>query len=179
MSEKNLSKEIKVKKPQDEDGDQNFIKKDETQIENQEKEEEAGIEGVTNRLLTGLQNAANKLKSIIFPEVTQQRNLDRETGGIEIEEDKGISEEDMWDKRPDEIKKMAENVFETTGMKSRVWQLKAKRLKEKKERDREGAEAAAASKTANPRQGYVAKLKNLKLDRSTAFDDSKGGGMLR
>ena len=84
----------------DEDDDQNFIKKDDPE----EKREEVfqDIKSDLDSAVQDLEAAQNGVR----PEGNQQRNLDRETGGLESEQDMGVSEKDAWDDRGEQISKM-------------------------------------------------------------------------
>ncbi len=159
---------IEVKK--DEDDDEKFIKKD-----SQEKLEEA-----FNNLNTDITEVVEELKDIKLAK-TQERNLARETGGLEdssevkapqtkVEEKKM---EDVWDNRSEEVDNMAVDVFNSTGMRSVVWQQKRKRLKEKKEH----VEAAAAGTVVE--ESMVQKIKKLKQDRSNDIGNNQGAGAWR
>lgn len=151
----------------DEDDDQNFIKKDDAQ------------EGGSKESLI------EKLKNIIFPKSHKQRDLDRETGGLEAEESKKISQEDIedvWDNRSEEVDKMGStDVFNSTGNRSVLWRKK----KEKMDMIKDAMAAAAMvgsklkgsssidSKDVGPerKMSHLERLKNLRLDRSTATDN--------
>ena len=61
----------KPKKDDDEDDDQNFIKKDDPKISKEEAEIKAVVDAIKQN------------ESSIKPESNQQRNLDRETVGLE------------------------------------------------------------------------------------------------
>ncbi len=187
MNQIDLEEELKKKKlaedesdedttSSDEDDDQNFIRKDEPQ---EEKESE---EKSTETKKNEPQGIFNKIKNFVFPKNNQQRNLDKETGGLEAEKDKGISEKDVWDDRSEQVDKMGStDVFNTTGMRSVVWKKKRKRLEEAKQ----AAEAAAIGSTlkknkvdlkdsfGTPTQSYVAQIKNMRQDRST-IDNGHG-----
>lgn len=131
----------------DEDDDQNFIKKD-------DKEEIA---------------KKDEVKEGVRPEGNQQRNLDRETGGLEAEEDKGISDEDAWDKRSEDVAKMNEDAQDLNNMakstRARGFLHVDKRRKKKmKDKHKNAAEATA---------GYVEKLTQW---RKNDEDNVKGGG---
>lgn len=153
----------------DEDDDQNFIKKDDP---------EAQIDGAESDVIDDLK----KIKNNIKPTSNQQRNLDREVGGLEEEEQKESSEKDVWDDRSEEVDKMGSiNVFKSTGMKSVVWKQKQNRLKSKKLHDL-GADAAMVKSVKNNQgagasnfddMGYVQKLKHLRQDRSHEGNNSR------
>ncbi len=81
----------------DEDDDQNFIKKDGA---------EEKREGVFQDIKSNLDHVVQDLETAqngVRPEGNQQRNLDRETGGLESEQDMGVSEKDAWDDRGEQI----------------------------------------------------------------------------
>ncbi|MBP7709794.1 MAG: hypothetical protein KA100_01835 [Rickettsiales bacterium] len=162
FDKKTLEEELK-KKIADEDDDQNFIRKDEPQEQKCEVKEGEEVQGVIQ-----------KLKNVFFPKPNQQRNLARETGGLEVKKDKGISEDDVWDERSEEVDGMATNVFNSSGMRSVVWKKKRERL-EAAELALELAEIGKTLKskgtTATPTQGYISRLKNLQQDRT----DINGG----
>lgn len=152
----------------DEDDDQNFIRKDQPQDTKSEE-----IQGVIDGL--------KKLKNLIRPNSNQQRNLDRETGGLEEEEQKESSEKDVWDDRSEEVDKMGStDTFNTTGMKSVVWKQKKDRIARKRAEHHHAQAAGAAQEMKNTKSqssfdnmGYVEKLKHLKQDRS--HENNQGG----
>ncbi len=151
---------LNLKQEDDEDDDQNFIKKDEAQV---------GVEPQPEN------------QAMVKPESNQQRNLDRETGGLEEEQRQETGEKDIWDDRSEEVDKMGStDVFNTTGMKSVVWKQKKDRLA-KKRAEHQHAEAAGAAIEAQNKSkeksldnmGYVERLKHLKQDRS--HQNNQGG----
>jgi hypothetical protein len=190
-AEKPLRKMLEMSEDKKED-DQKFIKKGEEQKEPEPKnivEVEEGQE---------VGGVIGKLKNLVFPNNNQQRNLSRETGGLEAEEDKGISAKDAWDARSEEVDTMGSNtakVFNSTGMKSLVWKQKKARLDNKK-LAKEAIEAAAAikgskkgaAKEAAPQGlgsfgmgqqgGFVSKFQNVKKDYGFN-NENDGGGMGR
>ena len=114
------------KKAEDAD-DQRFIDKKENQ--NDEKQQE-GDENDKKQENQGGGGFFKKIKNLIFPKQNQVRTLDNEVGGLEQEEDKGISHKDVWDDRSEEVDKMGStDTFNTTGMRSVVWNAKKNRLK--------------------------------------------------
>lgn len=158
----------------EEDDDQNFIKKDEPQEQKEDEEKDVNAKEEKPK------GIFQKLTEFVFPKNNQQRNLDKETGGLETKKDKGISEKDVWDDRSEQVDQMGStNVFQTSGMRSVVWKQKRKRL----EAAKNAAEAAAIGDTLQknkvdlkdsfgaPTQGYVARLKNMRQDRSTIDSD--------
>ena len=128
-----------VNNSDEEDDDQNFIKKDDLQ------------EAITD---------FKKNQNLIKPKNNQQRNLDRETGGLEEDEEKKEeSEKDVWDDRSEEVDKMgATDTFNTTSMKSVVWEQKQK----------------VKSGSSFDDMGYVQRLKNLKQDHSHENNGGRG-----
>lgn len=121
-----------------EDDDQDYRKKDEEQKEqDSQKTEEVKSE-------EEVQGIIQKLKKIIFPKTNKVRNLDLETGGLETKSDDGKREDDLWDKRVEEIDDMQVDRFNTSGMKSVVWKEKKKRLNLKKELIKDAAIVASA-----------------------------------
>lgn len=150
------------------DDEQQFIDKTETQEELQDQSE-AKTETVQKS--SEVQNIVSKLKGFVFPKNNQQRNLSRETGGLEAEEDKGISEQDVWDERTDEVQKMgSKSVFNSTGMRSVINKMKKNR-KEEKERIEAAMDAAAAAKGSRNNKGFAAKVENQ--------NNNRGGGASR
>jgi hypothetical protein len=133
-------------KTSDEDKDQNYIKLDEKQ-----EKKDSKITEVFNNLVNDLTVAKQKISEFLSRR-NQQRNLDRENGGIETEEQKELSgkeNKDVWDDRSEEVDKMGStDTFNTTGMKSVVWKAKKERIKAKKqarEAAKQGAEAGISS----------------------------------
>lgn len=143
----------------DEDDDQNFIKKD--------GETETARKKLVENLNEELQGVKKRLEGVL-PEGNQQRNLDRETGGVETEADKGISEEDAWDKRSEQIAQMNEDSQDlNNASKSTRNQSFIHRKKQEKKQKRDHDEAAKNS----AENSYVKKVKE-RQGRS----DGKGGG---
>lgn len=161
------------------DDDEKFIRKDAP--EDQKGKEEEKLEAVEKS--PEVQSLIGKLKSFVFPKNNQQRNLARETGGLEAKEKKSVSSEDVWDNRSEEVDEMATDVFNSSGMKSVVWKKKKERL-DQKEIAQDALEAASKSnKKRSPGQsqegGYVSMLKQ-RQDQTTATNDhNQGGGFSR
>lgn len=160
-----------VNNSDEEDDDQNFIKKDEPQV---------GLQADLQEVIADFKENQNLIK----PKNNQQRNLDRETGGLEEDEDKKEeSEKDVWDDRSEEVDKMGStDTFNTTSMKSVVWKQKQNRLKAKKLHEA-GADSATVSAVKNGKvksgssfddMGYVQRLKNLKQDHSHENNGGRG-----
>jgi hypothetical protein len=151
----------------EEDDDQNFIKKD-----SQESQEAKFLEVKESNQT---QEVIEELKSPIFPKNNQQRNLDVEIGGLESEEKKEISSEDIWDNRSEEVDKMGSiDTFNSTGIRSLI----AKRKREKLELAQKIAGGKPLTNTekkseSSEGQSHLTRLKNLRLDRS--HEPNNGG----
>jgi hypothetical protein len=120
----------------DEDGDQNFLSNipDSTQkTENKSPKSTSKISEEDGKKIDDIIELLRK--NNIRPMANQQRNLDREEGGMEHENKETESHTiDEWDARGDEIIKMAEShpINKSTSKKSMLWNLKRKKLQEKK-----------------------------------------------
>ncbi len=70
----------------------------------------------------------------ITPKNNQQRNLDRETGGLEEEQDKKQShEKDIWDGRSEEVDRMGSiNQLGGHAKESMIWRYKKEKMDQKK-----------------------------------------------
>lgn len=104
------------------DNDQNFIiiggKKKKRKISS---EKESKVNKIIDDLI--------KLKPDQY-QSNQQRNLDRETGGVEQEKTYTTSAIDVWDTRPEEIEEMAEidpQDFNSADKASMIWDKKRKK----------------------------------------------------
>ena len=161
------------KKDADED-EPNFIKKDDP-----EKKQESEMQEASDEVAIAIKT------NLIKPINNQQRNLDREVGGLEEEEQKESSEKDVWDDRSEEVDKMGStDVFNTTGMRSVIWKQKQNRLIAKKFHDA-GVDATTVKALKNGKtkvqgssfddMGYVEKLKHLKQDRSHENNNGRSG----
>jgi len=160
---------LKTKKS--EDGDQNFIKKD------QSTEEEKNFSNAKEDSQT--KDAIDKLKGYFFPKNNQQRNLDREVGGLEAEEEKEKenSSEDVRYDKSEEVDKI--NVFNSTGLRSVIWKKKREKLELAKDAI-EGATMAKKRRTNEPQnESHLERLKNLKQDRSHQGNQNGNGGGVR
>ncbi len=162
--------QIQSDSKKEEDDDQKFIKKEIVE----QPQEEANKSQNTENIEASSQNA-------IKPESNQQRNLDREVGGLEDEEQKENSNKDVWDDRSEEVDKMGStDTFNTTSMKSVVWKQKRDRLAKKRAAKHHAEAAGAAIENQSKKSegsdfdnmGYVARLRNMKQDRS---HENKGG----
>jgi len=161
-------KEILDLKPTNkkDDGEPSFIKKDDKEQTAAQKRD-----SVFQDLESLLKGALAKLEGV-RPEGNQQRNLDRETGGVEAEKDKGTSDEDTWDKRSDEIKKMIhdEQDLNHSSKSSRDQSfIHAQKQRKKHEKAKDGAE----SNLSYVQQ--VNRLRKAKIDKSDFSVENKGG----
>lgn len=107
----------------------------------------------------------------VLPESNQQRNLDREVGGLEAKEYKPPVEkedtQDIWDDRSEEIIEMNEEAAEEIidAATSSMRQSFIGKQKRDKKRAKKNQEEAAES---FEEMSHVNRLKNLKEDRTTA-----------
>ena len=140
----------------DEGGDQNFI----SNIQDATQKSENSSAKISEEDGKKIDDIIDLLrKNNIRPMANQQRNLDREEGGMEHENKETESHTiDEWDGRGDEIIKMAEShpINKSTSKKSMLWNLKRKKLQEKKIKE-EIAEVSKDLKQIkmqkNPEQG--------------------------
>ena len=120
----------------DEGGDQNFISNIQDATQKSEQKTENSSAKISEEDGKKIDDIIDLLrKSNIRPMANQQRNLDREEGGMEHENKETESHTiDEWDGRGDEIIKMAEShpINKSTSKKSMLWNLKRKKLQEKK-----------------------------------------------
>ncbi|MFM8186329.1 MAG: hypothetical protein ACKN9I_05320, partial [Alphaproteobacteria bacterium] len=120
----NINKPLKPKISEDEE---NFIKKDDAK--NISSSQNIAENQEVNEIIDILR------KTKIRPLTNQQRNLDREEGGVENEEkETEIHINDEWDNRGKEVEEMANShpINKSSGKKSMIWNLKRKRLQQKK-----------------------------------------------
>lgn len=144
----------------DEGGDQNFISNIQDSTQKSEQKSENSSTKISEEDGKKIDDIIDLLrKSNIRPMANQQRNLDREEGGMEHENKETESHTiDEWDGRGDEIIKMAEShpINNSTSKKSMLWNLKRKKLQEKKIKE-EIAEVSKDLKQIkmqkNPEQG--------------------------
>ena len=120
----------------DEGGDQNFISNIQDSTQKSEQKSENSSAKISEEDGKKIDDIIDLLrKNNIRPMANQQRNLDREEGGMEHENKETESHTiDEWDARGDEIIKMAEShpINKSTSKKSMLWNLKRKKLQEKK-----------------------------------------------
>ena len=124
----------------DEGGDQNFIsniqdssQKSETKLTEKSADSSAKISEEDGKKIDDIIELLRK--NNIRPMSNQQRNLDREEGGLESEENESeIASIDAWDNRFEEIAEMAEShpINNSSGKKAMLWDLKRKKLQEQK-----------------------------------------------
>ena len=145
----------------DEGGDQNFIsniqdssQKSETKLTEKSADSSAKISEEDGKKIDDIIELLRK--NNIRPMNNQQRNLDREEGGLESEENESeIASIDAWDGRGEEIIKMAEShpINNSSGKKAMLWDLKRKKLQQQKIKE-EIAELSAD-------------LKDLKIEKNS------------
>jgi len=158
----------------DEGGDQNFISNipDSTQkSENKSPESTSKISEEDGKKIDDIIELLRK--NNIRPMANQQRNLDREEGGMEHENKETESHTiDEWDGRGDEIIKMAEShpINKSTSKKSMLWNLKRKKLQEKKIQE----EIADVSKDLK----QIKMQKNPEQNGGSEFDSRKSQSTL-
>jgi len=120
----------------DEDGDQNFISNIQDSTQKSENKSPKSTSKISEEDGKKIDDIIELLrKNNIRPMANQQRNLDREEGGMEHENKETESHTiDEWDDRGDEIIKMAEShpINKSSSKKSMLWNLKRKKLQEKK-----------------------------------------------
>ena len=153
----------------DEGGDQNFI----SNIQDATQKSENSSAKISEEDGKKIDDIIDLLrKNNIRPMANQQRNLDREEGGMEHENKETETHTiDEWDDRGEEIIKMAEShpINNSTSKKSMLWNLKRKKLQEKKIKE----EIADVSKD----------LKQIKMQKSpeqggSEFDSRKSQSTL-
>ncbi len=181
-SKKIVEKGDALKSSEDSDSDPNFIKKDEKQ---EKKDDDLTSESAEE--IGDVIDALKKTSPAVRPESNQQRNLDRENGGLEEGEDVQQSDSpDVWDGRSEEVDEMGSHVpLASSAKKSMIWGVKKKKLEEKKMK--QSADALAAAKHAKKHSekgfnsaapqagGYVSRLKALRQDRGNEGNDHGGG----
>lgn len=145
----------------DEGGDQNFIsniqdssQKSETKLTEKSADSSAKISEEDGKKIDDIIELLRK--NNVRPMSNQQRNLDREEGGLENEVSEiEIASIDAWDNRFEEIAEMAEShpINNSSGKKAMLWDLKRKKLQEQKIKE-EIAELSAD-------------LKHLKIEKNS------------
>jgi hypothetical protein len=167
-------KSLSVSTSSDEGGDQNFISniQDSTQkSENKSPESTSKISEEDGKKIDDIIELLRK--NNIRPMTNQQRNLDREEGGMEHENKETESHTiDEWDSRGDEIIKMAEShpINKSTSKKAMLWNLKRKKLQEKKIQE----EIASVSKDLK----QIKMQKNPEQNAGSEFDSRKSQSTL-
>lgn len=123
----------------DEGGDQNFISNIQDSSQKSEiksTEKSADFAKISEEDGKKIDDIIELLrKNNVRPMSNQQRNLDREEGGLENEvSETEIANIDIWDNRFEEIAEMAEShpINNSSGKKAMLWDLKRKKLQEQK-----------------------------------------------
>jgi hypothetical protein len=158
-----------IKKPSDDEP--NFIKKDEAQSSESVQDWLSSDENEED-----VEKAFNELKNIkkdIRPEGNQQRNLDREEGGLEDRHEVKISIEDVWDKRVEEIEAMAEGGSQASSLSSNIKYFIAKKKRER----REIKEAIGNAAGALGMHQYTVKEARKKQEQDMKAEKQNKGGM--
>ena len=156
----------------DEGGDQNFIsniqdssQKSETKLTEKSANSSAKISEEDGKKIDDIIELLRR--NNIRPMSNQQRNLDREEGGLESEENESeIASIDAWDNRFEEIAEMAEShpINNSSGKKAMLWDLKRKKLQEQKIKE----EIAEMSQDLNQ-----LKIEKNSEQSGSQFDSSK------
>ena len=118
-----INKHISKKVEEDEE---NFIKKDDL------IKKSSSTQISENKEVNDIVELLRQTK--IRPLANQQRNLDREEGGVEHEEkETEIHVDDNWDNRGKEVEEMANShpINKSSAKKSMIWNLKRKRAQQK------------------------------------------------
>lgn len=146
-----------INETKSEDDDQNFIKKD----------EKKSFEEIRNEVASGLasevKNLVDKLTYLVRPVKKQERNLDTEIGGLEIDYSKKIGDgKDIWDDQAKNISETANQVdaneFEGTQNRSFTFNKKRRRIQKKKRGKDDHAEEALS---------YAEAVKQARADNKT------------
>lgn len=132
-----------------------------------------------------------KTKNKIFPANNQQRNLDREVGGVEQKESYTTSPKDVWDERTEEIQEMNDDYEEYTHsstFESIIWRKKQKKKQDKADEIADIAETIDNNSNKNhennsggfdsryENNSFVQKITSL---RGNKDDDRNNGGQGR
>ena len=190
--------------PKNDEDDQVFIKKDDKQESDKssESKKDNRYNNSNNKDTENKNSLFSKIRNFIFPKNNQVRTLDNEVGGLEQKENANSSSKDAWDDRSEEVDKMGSaDTFNSTGIKSFVWRAKFNRLKAKKnaKKSPEAADAIEMAKnnirknnqkssdimtvdlnsnrnsSSFDNQSMAQRLKNIKIDKTTAFNDNNHG----
>jgi hypothetical protein len=166
---KNDLKEEEEKKSEDDDG--RSIKKGEEQQE--ESTEKENLDKAFSNLVSDVNDAAIELSEFLSKK-NQQRNLVRENGGLESEEQKEVSAKDSWDDRSEEIDKMGDyDISEDKAANMVQWAAKKNRLKSKKsakdaaKAGMEGGGVAIGLAALAPNEKKMTMVEKLKIKAET------------
>ena len=166
---KNDLKEEEEKKS--EDDDERSIKKGEEQQE--ESTEKENLDKAFSNLVSDVNDAAIELSEFLSKK-NQQRNLVRENGGLESEEQKEVSAKDSWDDRSEEIDKMGDyDISEDKAANMVQWAAKKNRLKSKKsakdaaKAGMEGGGVAIGLAALAPNEKKMTMVEKLKIKAET------------
>ncbi|MBM5782643.1 MAG: hypothetical protein FJ368_04395 [Pelagibacterales bacterium] len=147
-------------------GDQNFIKKDESFQQEEQTEEQVKNEISNN---DKVQKVIANLKKVIFPKNNQQRNLSKEVGGLETKKSNSLSSEDIWDNRSEEVDKMGStDNFNTSEGRSFLWWKKRQKVVQRKFKEL-AIDAIAGITIAKSKTTKVKKDSNLTTNSEESF----------
>jgi hypothetical protein len=122
-----------------------------------------------------------KKTSTVRPESNQQRNLDRETGGLEQADYREIDTKDPWEDRSDEIDREGSiDQLGSDSKKSMIWRKKKAKLdlEESIEAARDSQENnQGAGKSFDSRYGNQGGLNQILQARQDNSNSRGGGGM--
>lgn len=151
------------------------------------KEEE--LKFINKDLQDAKENKGQSTNDGVRPESNQQRNLDRENGGLEVEDKKKERKvTDVWDGRSEEVDKMGSiNQLRGTGKESMIWRLKKAALDHKKQDKQEKKHSAKEEKVgsldgllkgfdSSKKASFTQKLKGFKQDQSHEGPNQGGHG---
>jgi hypothetical protein len=128
-----------------------------------------------------------KESTAVRPEGNQQRNLDRELGGVEVGEYKETGEKDVWDERSNQIDQEGSiDQLGSAGKKSMIWRKKKEKIDEKKmDKARDASEAHQENRKQGTGTGFDSRYGNqagfgqMIKARNDFGNDRGGGGMSR
>lgn len=154
----------------DEDDEENFIKRDEIN-----SELEAISQKVVAQIVSNLEEYQQEISGV-RPNTNKNRSLSHENGGLEVEKHDGKSKEDVWDDRSKEVTEMGEDAYEhmtdastSTIRKSFVHRQKQDKKRQKRQRD--AGQQDAGARMGGKKSSHVDKVNSSK-------SDSKGGGIV-
>tara|TARA_A100001015_G_C15043386_1_gene741530 strand:+ start:2586 stop:3206 length:621 start_codon:yes stop_codon:yes gene_type:complete len=158
---------------EDYEDDQRFVK-----LEDQQNAMDNAADEIFHDIIADLEKFRNE-QSGVRPNSFQNRSLSHEHGGLEVEEHDGVSKEDAWDGRSEEIQDMGEESYEqmtdasTSSIRKSFIHRKKQDKKRNKRRREEVEEEMEAAKSMSdllkPKKSHADKVKERR-------SESKGGG---